>query len=308
MNILALDSVTYGVDDMETACRFWEDFGLTRTAGDSGGAIFETREKATIVLRPADDPALPPAPVDGPTAREFTWGTQSQADVERIAAELATDREVRIDDEGTAHSVDPEGYAIAFRATRRIAVEPEPPEINTPGVAGRVGRRAKFYPKAAPLHLSHMVILVPDLEAERAFYVDRLGFKLTDSYKGRGHFLRCGASNEHHNLFLMHAGEDKGFHHVAFEVRDMHELFGGGTYLSSRGWQTHIGPGRHPISSAYFWYFRNPCGGAAEYDFDSDYVTDDWEVREWDMVPEAFAEWAAAEGIDRYAGVQTASV
>ena len=57
-----------------------------------------------------------------------------------------------------------------------------------------------------------------------------------------------------------------------------------------------IGPGRHPISSCYFWYFKNPCGGAASH-FDSDVVDDNWEYREWESTPENFAEWALAEGM-----------
>jgi hypothetical protein len=135
--------------------------------------------------------------------------------------------------------------------------------------------------------------------------VDRLGFKVTDWYPERGYFTRCPASHEHHNLFLLKAGDALGFHHVAFEVRDIHEVFGGGLHMTDRGWKTHLGPGRHPISSCYFWYFRNPCGGAAEYDSDSDYVTDEWVPKEWEATPESFAEWAYAEGAERYSGIQT---
>ena len=172
----------------------------------------------------------------------------------------------------------------------------------------RINKRARVYDKAAPLHLSHMVISVPNIEETKDFYVDRLGFKLTDSYPGRGYFLRAGASNEHHNLFLLKIGEDKGFHHIAFELGTIHELFGGGTHMMDQGWQTHLGPGRHPISSCYFWYFKNPCGGAAEYDFDSDVVSDDWQPEDWKSVPASFAEWTLAEGIQRYDPIQTGKV
>ena len=132
----------------------------------------------------------------------------------------------------------------------------------------------------------------------------QLGFKITDSYPGRGHFLRGGASHHHHNLFLLDPGIGKrGFHHMAFEVGSMHELFGGGNNMTRNGWDTMLGPGRHPISSCYFWYFKNPCGGAAEYDFDTDIVTDEWVPRDWAPTPESFAEWAL-EGIDTGRGLQ----
>jgi hypothetical protein len=99
--------------------------------------------------------------------------------------------------------------------------------------------------------------------AER-LYRQRLGFWLTDRYVGgAGVFLRWARASEHHNLFLLKSRSGKtDLHHIAFEVRDVHEVFGGGREFTKRGWTTEVGPGRHPISSAYFWYFKNPLGGA----------------------------------------------
>ncbi len=64
MKILGLESVTFGVDDVATARRFWYDFGLSEVENGAEGAVFETREKATIVVRAIDDPDLVPAPVE----------------------------------------------------------------------------------------------------------------------------------------------------------------------------------------------------------------------------------------------------
>jgi catechol 2,3-dioxygenase-like lactoylglutathione lyase family enzyme len=308
MNILGLESIVFGVDDMATACRFWDDFGLTRSSEGPDRVVFQTQDRGSIVVRPKEAGDLPAAPVDGPTAHEFIWGLKTQEEVDAIAAELASDREVRSDNDGTLHSVDDAGYAIGFTVSQRIEVELDPQEVNVPGAADRVNKRAKVYDQARPIHLSHMVILVPELEKNKDFYQNRLGFKLTDSYPGRGYFFRAGGSNEHHNLFLLNAGDDIGFHHLAFELRDIHELFGGGTHMGEKGWETHLGPGRHPISSCYFWYFKNPCGGAAEYDFDSDFITDDWTAQDWESVPSSFAEWTLAEGILPYETIQTAKV
>jgi len=122
---------------------------------------------------------------------------------------------------------------------------------------------------------------------------------VSDSYPEAGYFLRCRKEGGHHNLFLLKTPDNKrGLNHVAFTVRDIHEVFGGGLHMSRRGWPTQIGPGRHPISSAYFWYFHNPCGGLAEYYADEDYCTDDWQPKEWQRSPANYAEWAIAGGID----------
>ena len=103
---------------------------------------------------------------------------------------------------------------------------------------------------------------------------------------------------------MFHIGENKGFHHCAFEVRDFHEVFGGGLRMNELGWNTHLGPGRHNVTSAYYWYFKNPCGGAAEYGFDTDRVSDAWTPRTIEPSDGAFAEWSLEDGMGRFAGLQ----
>jgi hypothetical protein len=111
--------------------------------------------------------------------------------------------------------------------------------------------------------------------------------------------MRCAAQGGHHDLFLLQLPTGKvGLNHVAFTVRDIHEVFGGGLHMSRCGWTTQLGPGRHPISSAYFWYFENPCGGLIEYNADEDHLTDAWQAREFQPGPTMFAEWAIDGGID----------
>jgi len=243
--------------------------------------------------------------------REATFGVEAQQDLDAIAAELERDTEFEIDAEGTLHTRDPLGIPIAFRVSRCRAVTAPEPQFNMPGRVGRLNARAKLYPSAKPMEMTHVVFMIPDTEVEIGFYVDRLGFRISDSYPGRGYFLRGGAGRHHHNLFLLNPGgksEKFGFHHLAFEVANVHELFGGGLNMTRKGWKTMLGPGRHPISSCYFWYFLNPCGGGAEYDFDSDIVDENWQGQEFEQTPAVFAEWSLAAGMEEsllYTGVQT---
>ena len=131
-----------------------------------------------------------------------------------------------------------------------------------------------------------------------AFYAE-LGFVTSDRYPGRGVFMRCAAQAGHHDLFLLSLpGKGPGLNHVAFTVRDIHEVFGGGLHMSRCGWKTQLGPGRHPISSAYFWYFENPCGGLIEYNADEDHLTPLWQERSFEPGPTMFAEWAIDGGLD----------
>jgi hypothetical protein len=73
-------------------------------------------------------------------------------------------------------------------------------------------------------------------------------------------------------------------------------VFGGGVAFDSKGWLTDVGPGRHPISSAYFWYFKNPCGGSVEYFCDPDFVTEAWKPTSYRI--NRFSEWHVVDGVN----------
>ena len=304
MNLLGVEKLVFGVEDLALCKKFWRDFGMTELADDGAHGLYACASKAMVEVRRADDPTLPPAMVEGSTARETVWGADNRDTVERIAEELSKDREVTVDDDGTVHSRDSEGYGIGFAVSRRVALEPADTKYNAPWQADRFDQPAKFYKRGTPQHLAHVVFYASDPEGTPAFYRDRLGFKLTDAYVGRGSFMRCGGAADHHNIFLMHVPGNLGFHHCCFELRDFHEVFGAGLAMHEKGWKTHIGPGRHNVTSAYYWYFRHPGGGAIEYGFDTDRVTDAWQPRLIEPTPGAFAEWSLEEGMARYQGLQ----
>src|SRR5256885_1037451 len=80
------------------------------------------------------------------------------------------------------------------------------------------------YERAEPVEVGHVVFFTDALDETTEFY-QALGFHLSDRYPGRGHFLRCSARGGHHDLFLLQTPEAKrGLNHVAFTVRDLHEV------------------------------------------------------------------------------------
>jgi len=307
MCITNIETISFGVDDLETSRKFWVDFGLS-TRPDAGENVFFAANGSSVVIHDINDPSLPPAIEAGATLREVTFGVGSQTDLDRIAAELSGDREVRSTGDGAIRSTDPLGFPIAFRVSETKKVVAPELKFNTPGRPDRINTRGKFFESATPLELTHTVYMIDDPNLIVPFYTERLGFVITDYYPERGYFMRGGASNNHHNVFLLNVGGKRGFHHVAFELGSIHELFGGGLNMTRRGWGTALGPGRHPVSSCYFWYFHCPSGGAAEYDFDSDIVDENWITEKFEQSPENFAEWCLAEGMQEsllYKGVQT---
>lgn len=107
--------------------------------------------------------------------------------------------------------------------------------------------------------------------------------------------MRGPAIGTHHNLFMLADGKTV-FNHLAFKVRDIHEVIGGGQGFARSGAETLTGPGRHYASSGCFWYFKSPFGGAMEYVADEDIVTPAWETKDLVPSPEKFSEWAFHNG------------
>lgn len=273
MSITGIDSITYGVEDLELCRRFFADWGLRARGSD-----FETLNGCEVKLRHKDDPSLPPAMESGSTLREVVWGTDG--------AQIAP-------------CTDPNGLALSFRKSLKRHVEAAGVPSNVWGHNARVDRPGPVYERAEPVEVGHLVLFSDRLAEMERFYVERLGFLVSDRYPGRGVFLRCTPEGGHHDLFVLQTPASRpGLNHVAFTVRDVYEVIGGGLHVSRRGWRTEIGPGRHPISSALFWYVKCPAGGLAEYYADEDYVTRAWQPRSLVPSPENFAEWAITGGLD----------
>lgn len=274
MSITGIDAITYGVEDLELCRRFFLDWGLK----EPKPADFETLNGCEVKLRHKDDAGLPPAMEPGSTLREVVWGT---------------------DAEPPPPCVDPNGLALSFRRSQKKPFDGKGVPANGWALHSRVNRPSPLYERAEPVEVGHLVLFTDRLAEMERFYVERLGFHLSDRYPGRGVFLRCTAEGGHHDLFILQTPSSRpGVNHVAFAVRDIYEVFGGGLHISRRGWTTEIGPGRHPVSSAFFWYVKCPAGGLAEYYADEDYVTAAWKPRELTPSPESFAEWAITGGID----------
>lgn len=296
MPLTGIDGVAFGVEDLAAAQRFLIDWGLRDDGSNDHLVRYLTRDGTEVIARGKDDPSLPAPFQTGPTLREVIWGVEKPADLQMLAAKLEIPWIPG--DEEPLRLVDPDGLSHAFRVTRRMPILADPQDVNGPGVVRRVDTRATIYDCARPISVGHVVLFVDNLQASLDFFIGRLGFVVSDSYPGHAAFLRARTPGSHHDLFVLARPGNPGLNHVAFTVSNIHEVFGGGMAMMRHGWETDLGPGRHPISSAYFWYMRSPFGGSFEYYADDDYCTEAWEAREFERKPELFAEWAISGGID----------
>jgi catechol 2,3-dioxygenase-like lactoylglutathione lyase family enzyme len=298
MAILGVDSIVFGAADLGEARRLFSEWGLKKLADRRSGLVFATELGNQVIVRPEGARGLRPKVNESSNFREVIYGVSSAAHLRRIGREIARDREVTEDADGTLHALDDGGINIGFRLWRHGREKASLGTAwNGPGSRRRINAIAPVYEQAHPYKIGHIVFFVPDVRVAERFYRERLGFWLSDRYAGgAASFLRWAKRSEHHNLFLSRSRTGKpDIHHVAFEVRNVHEVLGGGLAFMRRGWKVAVGPGRHPISSAYFWYFRNPLGGNIEYFCDPDHVTEAWKPNNYRN--NRFSEWHLVEGI-----------
>jgi len=287
MTILRIESLIYGVEDLDAGARYFEDWGLQAEGRGARGAEFRLPSGQSILLRPAADKSLPSTAESGSTLREIVWGVDKARSLERIGAELARDREVKAGADGTLHARDESGFAIAFRRSAAAGKK----SAGKKAAPSRMNRPFDPERRARPRRIGHVVYCVTrsDLDKATDFYARRLNFRLSDGTPG-GNFLRCQGTHDHHSLFLLSRPDRRAFDHVAFEVRDIDEIMLGGKYMMGRGWKPNTSVGRHILGSNLFWYFHNPCGGRTEYYADMDQMDDKWKPRIWETHP-GYAMW-----------------
>ncbi|MDB5570634.1 MAG: glyoxalase [Hyphomicrobiales bacterium] len=297
MSITGIDRVTFGVEDVPACRGFFLDWGLTLVSEAEGALDFETMNGCEVRIRRMDDPALPPAIEAGSTVRQVIWSAETQADLDACMAAMTAAPDFRQDGD-TLFCTDPNGLSVGVRTTHKRALDVTGTPANTWDRAARVDQASPIYERAQPIEVGHVVFFTDKLAAVTQFYQD-IGFCMSDRYPGRGHFLRTSQRGGHHDIFFLQTPDSRpGLNHVAFAVRDIHEVFGGGMHMSRCGHETQLGPGKHPVSSAFFWYFKSPAGALIEYYADEDVLTENWAPRDFEPGPTVFAEWAIAGGID----------
>ena len=128
-----------------------------------------------------------------------------------------------------------------------------------------------------------------DVGASERFFIEGVGFKVSDTVRGLAVFLRC--STDHHNLLIQQAPVDF-LHHTSWQVDDVDEIGRGATAMLEKDPARHVwGLGRHHIGSNFFWYLKDPAGNFTEYYADLDCVLDDqlWKPGVWDGARSLFS-------------------
>ncbi|MCC6075110.1 VOC family protein [Pseudomonas sp. GCM10022188] len=310
MNIVGLEYLVFGVEDLSGAHQYLLDYGLDVQDHDpANGGTYVALDGTGLIVRRSDAAGLPPLPpgAASPCLRETVYGV---ADAETLAAirdRLEGEREVTVDTEGTLHCIDDGGFGIAFMVTRRRRIEARYLGFNVPGQApGRAPNDCAANPDEAikPRSLSHVVYFVPDVAKAEAFYA-RLGFVVTDRFNHLGPFMRPAGTLDHHTLFMIESQNEHmvGCNHFTFHLGSANEVLQHGWNFVKKGYRSFWGPGRHIMGSNFFWYFNSPFGAVMEIDADMDLHDDQWVARSMDpgsdnsqiFLFDAIDKWAPGE-------------
>ena len=151
-----------------------------------------------------------------------------------------------------------------------------------------IDRPAQDAPPASdhPLFLSHVVLNSPDAPRLTAFYIEMLGFTLSDAYeKGLLNFLRC--DQPQHHCVGISPGHSAGLNHFAMDCGAIDTLMRCYGRMQRLGHMPLWGPGRHGPGGNIFCYYQDPDQFVPEFTCDVLQIADPatWTPREWARTP-----------------------
>jgi catechol 2,3-dioxygenase len=112
-----------------------------------------------------------------------------------------------------------------------------------------------------PRKISHVVLNTTDPQSDDEFFLDLLGFRLSDK-SAIMHFFRC--TSDHHSVAIAYAKRN-GLNHIAYEMPDVYALMRGAGRMQRNGFEMGWGIGRHGPGDNIFGYWVEPAGFVAEY-------------------------------------------
>ncbi len=262
MPLQALGYAGFGSSSLDD----WRQFGtglVGLQAVERGPSLLAFRmddRKQRIVI----DRSMP----DG--ARFFGWEVNDAAALDALAARL---EQAQVD-----VTAEPQALADARRVGGLISF-PDPAGNRLEAFYGAEIDDTPFSPgrsisgfRTGPLGLGHAVLTVENIDAMMPFYVDVLGFGLSDYMQKpfRAYFFHINA--RHHSLALIETGKN-GMHHLMVELFSLDDV--GQSYdvaLSQQG-RVSVTLGRHTNDLMTSFYAKTPssfmieCGwGGREID------------------------------------------
>ncbi|MGW3588058.1 VOC family protein [Streptomyces fungicidicus] len=292
--ITHLRHVAIAAPDLDRQLAFYRDlWGLTSVASDTGVHFLAAEgspEQYIVRLRKDDAKRLD----------LVAFGAASPQDVDALAARLAQ-RGVQTVHEPRPLDTPGGGYGFRFFDGDGRVVEV------SSDVATRRHRVIEAR-ESIPVRLSHFVVNSADPEATVTWYVEHLGFKLSDTLclGPRGDFMWFLRCNDWHHSFAVARGPHVAVHHLSFEMRGIDEYMRGTGRMLREGVQQIWGPGRHKAGDNTYSYFLDRVGNCVEYTTELETV--DWDLHHpsvYDVTkPDFIDQWGTANQMNEFVAKQ----
>lgn len=275
--VTGLRSIELGVTDVGAQRKFYTGLWNLAVAAEADDSVYLRGTGAAhhiLALHPRERTEL----------ISFTLTAASRANVDLLAGRVkAAGMTVQSE---PAQVVEPGGgYAFTF-------LDPEGRRVRV--IAGDQKHGDVSPVKDRPERLSHVVFNSADATQTRQFYVDVLGFRLSDHTKIM-EFIRC--DNEHHNIALVYSNEST-VNHIAFMMPDLDSVMRGAGRMRDGGYPIEWGVGRHGPGNNVFAYFLGPGEVPIEYTSEVEQVDETYETHGpdyWKWPPGRIDHWGISE-------------
>jgi 2,3-dihydroxy-p-cumate/2,3-dihydroxybenzoate 3,4-dioxygenase len=144
-----------------------------------------------------------------------------------------------------------------------------------------ITRPVAFSRPAGITEFGHLCLDAPDIRDAYRFWNSHFNARVSDWIGDAACLIRIDPV--HHKLAVFR-GDGPGLCHMNFQVETIDDVFRSWHFLTERGVEIEMGPGRHPQSTAIFLYFAGPEGFTYEYSFGVRRIEDDaaWRPRTFD--------------------------
>jgi len=167
------------------------------------------------------------------------------------------------------------------------------PDGNQIRFHGEVDRSGEYSYGLRPDRIQHIGLATPDVTRMLKFYVDVLGFRVSD-VMGDDEFVWLRSDHLHHSLALVRRQNQRGLDHYSFDIAGWSEFKTWCDHLARQDVSVVWGPGRHGPGNNLFIMFRDSEGFLLEFSAEMELYWDDvtrQDPRRWQYVGRSVSLW-----------------
>ncbi|QWC91282.1 VOC family protein [Cupriavidus metallidurans] len=278
----SIDHFALNVPSLADAARFYRAFGLdVKEVGDGG----------ELELRAADGHRWARIlPASGKSLAYLSFNCYER-DFDRLVRQIERSGATLADapqgaDAGGVWFHDPDGNLLQVKVGPKTSPSAKAPHVTVGAGANARGAVVRSQVQAVhPERLSHVLLFTQEVLRAIDFYNRAIGLRLSDKSLDIIAFTHAPHGSDHH-LVAFAKSAARGWHHAAWDVRDIDMVGQGAAQMAAAGYTRGWGTGRHVLGSNYFHYVQDPWGSFNEYSADIDFVAADQPWPAGDFSPE----------------------